>query len=300
MIALSLIKQLAQEHGFDICGVTTAAPLLDNRAYFDEWISRGYAEPLEYMERYYDVRFTPSTLIENGRTVIVCGVNYKNEYSASQRDSSRPCIASYALNRDYHKTLRKRLKSLLRALQIEYPTLCGRCFTDSAPLLEKQLAVNSGLGWIGRQSLLITPEFGSFVLLGEIVIDQEVDRYDTPFEENRCGECRSCINTCPVAAINENRTIDTRRCISCRTVEVEDSSDLTLNGWVFGCDECQSCCPHNQRTPQYSNPDFAPITTPLTHKEWSAITDEEFMVKFGTTPLKRAGFERIKRLLKKI
>ncbi|MFI3302557.1 MAG: tRNA epoxyqueuosine(34) reductase QueG [Rikenellaceae bacterium] len=300
MITRSLIKQLAKELDFDICGVTQTTPLLQNRAYFDEWAGSGYAEPLEYMSRYQDVRFDPSKLIDNGRSIIVCGVNYKNKYSLTQGDSTSPRIASYALNRDYHKTLRNRLKTLLKALQSHHPTLNGRCFTDSAPLLEKQLAVNCGLGWIGRQSLLITPEFGSFVLLGEIVINHEVDSYDSPLKEDRCGECRACVNSCPVGAINNNRTIDTRRCISCRTVEVEDSSDLTLNGWIFGCDECQSCCPHNQRTPMSKNSDFTPIVTPPNSQEWRVINEDEFMLEFGTTPLKRAGIERIKQSLEKI
>ncbi len=298
MIPHSLITRAAKEHGFDICGVTSATPLRENQQYFDEWIASGYGEPLEYMTRYYDIRFDPSKLIEGGRSVIVCGINYKNQYSLMQNSSSNPRIASYAINLDYHKTLRKRLKLLLKTLEEYQPTLRGRCFTDSAPILEKQLAVNAGLGWIGKQSLLITPEYGSFVLLGEIVIDDIVDSYDTPFTESRCGGCRRCIDSCPVLAITDNRTIDTRRCISCRTVEVDDfTAGLTLNGWIFGCDECQSCCPHNQQTPQHSNPDFTPIVTPPTHKEWGSINQDLFIEKFGTTPLKRTGIDRIKRLL---
>ncbi len=297
MIDITDIKSLALTHGFDLCGVTLSTPLHANREYFGRWIGEGYGEPLEYLKQYEDIRYNPSLLLDNAKSVIVCAVNYKNEYSITP---SSPKIASYALCRDYHKTIRKQLKALLKSLQQLYPTLSGRCFTDSAPLFEKQLAVNSGLGWIGRQSLIVTPQFGTFILLGEIVIDQEINEYDTPNPKNLCGSCTRCIEACPVGAINNNRTIDTRRCISCRTVEVDDSTDLTLNGWIFGCDECQSCCPNNRNTPIGDNPNFRPIAHPATQNEWSNMSNEEFIEQYGSTPLKRAGLERIKRALKKI
>ncbi len=297
MVDISHIKELASHHGFDLCGVTQASPLIDNNIYFKRWLSDVYGDPLEYMKRYEEVRFNPSLLLESAKAVIVCAVSYKNEYSLLQ---STPRIASYALNRDYHKTIRKRLKAMLRDLQLSYPTLAGRCFTDSAPLCEKQLAANCGLGWIGRQSLVVNPKLGSFILLGEIVIDQDVNQYDTPLSGQECGSCRRCIEACPVGAINDNRTIDTRLCISCRTVEIEDFSDLSLNGWIFGCDECQSCCPHNQHSPLCENLDFKPITSPATEEEWQEMSDEEFLNRYGSTPLKRGGLDRIKRLLKKL
>ncbi|MFI3292228.1 MAG: tRNA epoxyqueuosine(34) reductase QueG [Rikenellaceae bacterium] len=290
MIDISHIKSLATTHGFDLCGVTRTTPLPQNSEYLKSWLSDGYGSPLEYMSRYEDVRLDPSKLIDGAKSVIVCAVNYKNEYSIVQ---TPPRIASYALNRDYHKTIRKRLKAMLRDLQLLYPTLSGRCFTDSAPIFEKQLAINCGLGWIGRQSLVVTPQFGTFILLGEIVIDQEVDIYDTPFNGDRCGSCTRCIEACPVGAINNNRTIDARRCISCRTIEVDNSTYLTLNGWIFGCDECQSCCPHNQKSPLFSNPDFEPITQCSTKEEWEKMDNENFIQKYGSTPLKRSGLERI-------
>ncbi len=246
------------------------------------------------MSRYQDVRFSPSLLIDGACSVIVCAINYKNRHSLSQGSSQDPKIASYALNRDYHKTIRKRLKRLLKALQERYPGLEGRCFVDSAPLLEKQLAVDAGLGWIGRQSLLITPEHGSFVLLGEIVIDRSVDIYDTPYQGKGCGACRLCTERCPAQAITSERMIDARRCISCRTVEVDNNSDITLAGWVFGCDECQICCPHNSSTPLQDDPDFMPIIEPISTSEWSELSQEQFAEEFGATPLKRAGLERIK------
>ncbi len=299
MLSYTHIKQLAARLGFDLCGTTRALPLVQNKGYLEQWIKSGYGDPIEYVARFADLRLDPSQIIENGQSVIVCAISYKSETSLAPHDGTTPRIASYALNRDYHKSLRKRLKALLRELTTLDPTLSGRCFTDSAPLLEKQLAVNSGLGWIGRQSLLINPQFGSFVLLGEIVVNKMIDHYDSPIENIGCGSCRRCIDICPTGAINNNLTIDARLCISCRTVEYEDNSSQELNGWIFGCDECQRCCPHNQRTPLHTNPDFDPISTPPSRAEWEIMTQEEFDNRFGSTPLKRAGLERIKRLLVK-
>ncbi len=293
MVNATLIRELCHKQGFDLCGVTHAKPLTENRVWLERWLTSGESENLEYMGRYKELRLDPSLLLNGAKSVIVCAMNYKNEYSLTQHNTSTPHIASYATCYDYHKTIRKRLKRVLKALQEHYPTLCGRCFVDSAPLLEKQLALNAGLGWIGRQGLLVTPEFGSFVLLGEIVIDYLVDSYNTPYTKNGCGTCRLCIDTCPTKAISEVRTIDSRRCISCRTVEVENNSDITLAGWVFGCDECQSCCPHNQNTPLYQNQDFKPIVSPISSQEWRKLNDTEFLNIFGATPLKRAGLNRI-------
>ncbi len=297
MVSATHIKSLSQEHGFDLCGVipTSSSPL--HRRYFESWLAHGYAGELEYMRRYQDVRFDPTCLMTGAQSVIVCAVNYKSDYSLSTGDSDTPRIASYALTRDYHKTIRKALKSLLRELQNLYPSLSGRCCVDTAPLLEKQLAIDAGLGWRGRNSLLITPEYGSFVLLGEIIIDSVVDSYDSPYGGDGCGECRRCVDSCPTSALTPDRTVDTRRCISAQTVECENTSDIPLNGWIFGCDECQQCCPHNRKTPLFSNPQFTPIATPLTVDEWQRLNDAEFSEIYGSTPLKRAGLPRIFRAL---
>ncbi|MFR9603859.1 MAG: QueG-associated DUF1730 domain-containing protein, partial [Rikenellaceae bacterium] len=151
MISSSLIKELASEHGFDMCGIAPATLLATNKVAFDRWMSSGYGQPLEYLKRYHEVRFDPSKLLDGGRSVIVCACSYKNDFSLGYDNPNTPKIASYALSRDYHKTIRKRLKRLLKCIQNLYPSTNGRVFTDSAPLLEKQLAVNAGLGWIGRQ-----------------------------------------------------------------------------------------------------------------------------------------------------
>ncbi len=281
------VERAVAAEGFDLCGITRAVHLSVGESRFLSWIEGGYGDDLGYLHRNQELRFDASKLIEGGRSVVVCGVNYKSTYSMSDAAEGGVGIASYALMRDYHKSIRNRLKRVLKALQAQYPETLGRVFVDSAPLLEKSLAVNAGLGWIGRQSLLVTKQYGSFVLLGEIVIDQAVDRYNEATMESGCGECRRCVDSCPVGAINEDRTIDARRCISCRTIECDDVGVEPLHGWIFGCDECQRCCPYNQRTPYFTNPDMRPIITPPTKEAWEAMSSEARDKMIQGTPLRR-------------
>jgi epoxyqueuosine reductase len=253
------------------------------------------------MRNYLDKRFDVRQLVEGAKTVVVCAVSYKSEISGGYDESDSCKIASYACNRDYHKILKKMLQSLLRELQTQYPQLQGRAFVDSAPLLEKQYAVEAGLGWIGRQSLLITPEYGSYVLLGELVLDMEADAYDAPYEGVGCGECRRCMDACPTSAIVAPMTIDTAKCISCRTIESDNDTNIDLHGWIFGCEECQNCCPYNRQAAMHRNSSFNPLFDPreISAEEWLTMSEEEFLARFGTTPLKRSGVERIKKNIKR-
>lgn len=235
-------------------------------------------------------------MVEGAQTVVVCAVSYKNPLGEGYPPGCRTKIASYAHNRDYHPVLKGMLGTMLEALRRQYPGLTGRTFVDTAPLLEKQLAVEAGLGWIGRQSLLLTPQYGSYVLLGELVLTLPSDQYDAPFAGARCGRCRNCLDSCPTGAIVAPKVIDTNRCISCRTIEKESDSALPdLDGWIFGCDRCQSCCPHNQKAPMHRSPHFDPLFDPLTisDREWLAMSEEEFLLRFGNTPLARSGLRRI-------
>lgn len=290
------IKKLAARAGFDLCGITPARPLDDSEAHFREWLRAGRHATLGYLERNLDKRFDPSRLVEGARSVVVCAVGFKNHRSEGYPAGCRTRVASYACTRDYHVTLRGMLHSMLAALQRENPGLTGRAFVDSAPLLEKRLAVEAGLGWIGRQSLLVTPQFGTYVLLGELVLTEETDRYDPPFEGVRCGRCRNCIESCPTGAIVAPKVIDTGRCISCHTIEREPSGGIDLDGWIFGCDRCQSCCPHNQKAPMHANRAFDPVFDPLTMDAaaWMALDETEFEARMGATPLTRNGLARIR------
>ena len=290
------IKHLAAEAGFDLCGVAPCRHLAANETRFRRWLGQGYQSSLAYLERHTEKRFDPARLVEGARTAVVCAVAYKNRTSDGYPATCRTKIASYACTTDYHTTIRGMLHGMLRRLKATYPGLEGRAFVDTAPLAEKQLAVEAGLGWIGRQSLLITPQFGSFVLLGELILTEEADTYDTPFEGSRCGSCRACIDHCPAGAILDERMIDTGRCIACHTIEREPDTGIDLDGWIFGCDACQSCCPYNRRAPQHRNPAFDTLFDPaeLDAEAWRALDERQFTDCFGTTPLTRSGLERIR------
>lgn len=297
MIDSGYIKYLAAQAGFDKCGITRSRHLNANEDAFRRWLAHGYDSSLGYMRGNLDKRFDTRRLVEGARSVAVCAVSYKSAVSGGYERGHGAKVASYACNRDYHKSLKKMLLGMLRALQERYPSLGGRAFVDSAPLLEKQLAAEAGLGWIGRQSLLVTPEYGSFVVLGELVLCDEADKYDEPFAGAGCGECRRCMEACPNGAIVAPMTVDTSRCISCHTVEAAPDAAVDLHGWIFGCDECQMCCPYNKRAPMHRNAAFDPVFDPrgMTPADWMAMDEQEFAERFAATPMKRSGLARIKR-----
>lgn len=290
------IKMQAAEIGFDLCGIASSRPLPDNRARYDRWIERGWHSSLAYMERHADKRFDPQRLFEGARTVVVCAVAYKNRFSEGYPLEHRTRVASYATAADYHTTLKQMLHRLLAALQERHAALRGRAFVDTAPLAEKQWAVEAGLGWIGRQSLLVTPRFGTFVLLGALLLDDAADRYDSPLEGVGCGSCRRCIDACPTGAVSEERMIDTARCIACHTIEQPPAAAIDLHGWIFGCDACQSGCPHNLRAPEHRLEDFDPLFDPLAMGagDWLALDDAAFEALCGKTPLTRSGLARLR------
>lgn len=296
MIPRILITNAAREVGFDIVGVVPAMALAEEAQRFEAWLAEGNHSTLSYLERNRDKRFDASKLVEGARSVVVCGVSYLSEYSRGYPEGWRTKIASYALNRDYHLSIKEMLVALAERLKAHCPQLRFRAFTDSAPLAEKSYARRAGLGWIGRNSLLVTPDYGSMLLLGELVIDEDVDVYDEPREFVGCGECRRCVEACPNGAIAEDRYIDTRRCISCRTVEpMAEGAEIDLDGWIFGCDACQSVCPYNKCAPLHTNSRFDPVVNPLSldAEAWLAMTQEEFSALAGTTPMTRSGVERI-------
>ncbi|MCM1150707.1 MAG: tRNA epoxyqueuosine(34) reductase QueG [Alistipes sp.] len=297
MLDRTTIKKLAAEAGFDLCGVAPCRRLAENERRFRGWLAAGYQASLGYMERNAEKRFDPRLLVEGARTAVVCAVGYKNPTGDGYPAGHRAKIASYACARDYHATIKEMLGQLLTALRKHYPTLEGRAFVDTAPLAEKQLAAEAGMGWIGRQSLLVTPGLGTYVLLGELLLCDEAETYDEPLADAGCGSCRNCVESCPTHAIAAPHLIDAGRCISCHTVEREPTREIDLDGWIFGCDACQSCCPYNRRAPRHVNPAFDPLFDPreMTPEEWLSMTQEEFAAAFGTTPLTRSGLQRMQR-----
>lgn len=297
MISKKIIINSAKSVGFDLVGVVSAESLDVESKRFSDWLLAGRHSTLSYLERNQHKRFDPRLLVEGARSVIICAVSYRSEFSGGYAEGYRTKIASYALARDYHLTIKEMLGELAALLKEAHPELRFRAFTDSAPLAEKSLARRAGLGWIGRNSLLVTPNHGSMLLLGELVVDDVVDEYDSPLNVVGCGECRRCVDSCPNQAIMEDRTIDTRRCISCRTIEpMAEGEGVNLDGWIFGCDACQLVCPYNQKAPLHTNPMFDPKYDPLVldSKRWLSMSEEEFLSFAEDTAMKRTGLERIK------
>ena len=301
MFKQTYIKNLAKEVGFDLCGVAKVALFEQDKSFLTEWIDIGFASSLDYLKRNIERRADATQLVEGAKTVIVCGISYKNRTSEGYPSDHNAKVASYACTTDYHLTIKQMLFEMCKRMKEIDPSLSARCFVDSAPIFEKRYAVEAGLGWIGRQSLLVTPQHGTFVLLGEIVMTAECDEYDKPLVSVGCGECQRCVEACPNSAVKE-RHIDTSRCISCATIEREgEGKRCDLHGWIFGCDECQTVCPYNRKAPLFANPEFAPIFSPeeMSGEEWLALSEEEFAERFADTPLLRAGLARIKSNIKR-
>ena len=290
MLHLDHIKSVAHSVGFDLCGVAPCRVFAEDSRFLESGLERGYGSGLDYLSRNGDKRCDCTKLVEGAASVIVCGVAYKNSFSSGYSAECQQKIASYALTTDYHTTIKQMLRDMCAALKQHYPTLSGRCFSDSAPVFEKRYAVEAGLGWIGRQSLLITPTFGSFVLLGVAIINAPCDHYDSPYTANGCHNCHRCVEACPNNAIIE-RHIDTRRCISCATVEGRTTTPL--HGWIFGCDICSSVCPYNAAAPAATNSAFAPTFNPV-EVDWNKMSEAEFNSHFAHTPLSRTSLEALK------
>lgn len=277
------------EAGFDAWGVVKAEKLSDAKTHFEGWLSAGNAPSLDYLHRNIDKRFDASLLLEGAKSVVIGAVGYKNEFSMGYEADFDARIASYALSCDYHSTLKDMLRKVAVGLGVTERRAVKIC-VDSAPLAEKSLARLAGIGWVGRNSLIISPKLGSFIVLGALVLTEECDTYSSPYEEDGCVGCRRCLLRCPTGAINPNRTINTTLCISNRTVEPSGRNEyFDTHGWVFGCDECQSCCPHNQTAPLHVNPRFTPRFNPTDYNRtfWDNITPEEGKTLFADTPLTR-------------
>ncbi len=280
MLNAAQIIDTAYKIGFDICGIAPVHTLENDKNYTLRWLEEGLDGGLTYLHRNIDKRFSPALLFEGAKSVIVCGVNYRNRFSLGYpADFEGAKIASYALAPDYHRIIGDKLHLLAKELGItQYKTT-----VDTAPNAEKRWAVEAGLGQIGRNKLLITPRFGAFVMLGTLIVCDEVDEYATPIDGNPCGECHRCWDNCPSGALGK-AGIDARKCISRQTIEKDADPNVDTYGWKFGCDECQSCCPYNKRASiQNTTPTLAPLFDPTT------ITDEELSAIIPLTAMKRRG-----------
>jgi epoxyqueuosine reductase len=296
------IKSKARELGLLDCVILPADFLAEEQAHFQNWLVKGMHGEMGYMARNVEKRLDPRELFENAKTIIVVLQNYFP--SETQSDTTAPILSKYAYGTDYHFVLKDKLKLLLSFIKTEIEDCSGRPFVDSAPVLERAWAKRAGMGWIGKNSNLISVEHGSFFFIGELVLDIEL-YFDKPkLVRDHCGNCTKCIDACPTKAIVANRVVDARRCISYQTIELKGELDETLKGQfenrVFGCDICQDVCPWNLKSNPHDEPDFKPKNglLDLKNSDWHAIEKPLFNELFKKSAVKRTGFEGLKRNLK--
>lgn len=292
-----LIKAKALELGFDEVGISKAEFLNDEARNLENWLNQNLHGEMKYMEQHFDMRLNPDLLVPGAKSVVSLSYNYYTE--KKQLDTNAPKLSMYAYGRDYHKVVKKKLKELLSFIQTEVGEVNGRCFVDSAPVLERAWAKKSGLGWIGKNSLMLTKGKGSYFFLAEIILDLELD-YDSQVKDY-CGSCTKCIDACPTNAIYEPYKVDGSKCISYFTIELKEAIPNEMKGkmdnWMFGCDICQQVCPINARATQHKEPQFEPKPELLkmSKNDWQEITEEVFNKIFEGTPVKRTKFEGLKR-----
>lgn len=293
-----LIKDEAQRLGFLSCGISKVDYLEREAPYLENWLKKGYHGQLSYMENHFDKRLDPRLLVEGAKSIISLSYNYYT--SNKQTDPSAPKISKYAYGVDYHFIIKEKLKELLLFIQDHIGEVSGRAFVDSAPILDKAWAEKSGLGWVGKHSLLLSKSKGSFFFLAELVVDLELE-YEQHLATDHCGSCTRCIDACPTGALQGNKVVDASRCISYLTIELKDEIPTEFSGkmdnWMFGCDVCQDVCPWNRFSIQHQEPRFTPHPRLLemNKKEWDEITKDTFNEIFKKSAVKRAKYTGLQR-----
>lgn len=292
-----ILKTIAQELGFSFCGISKAEFLKEERDHLEEWLKRGYQGKMSYLENHFDKRLDPSLLVPGAKSVVSLIYNYFPQKDLTAPDKLK--IAKYAYGEDYHFVIKDKLKKFMERLSEEIGEIHGRAFVDSAPVMERAWAQKSGLGWIGKNSLLLNRSAGSFFFLAELILDIELD-YDGPIKDY-CGTCTACMDACPTDAIPAPYVVDGSKCISYFTIELKEEIPTAVKGkfenWIFGCDICQDVCPWNRFASPHSEPRFDPSENLKAMKEadWEEITEEVFQKMFGKSALKRTGHKGLTR-----
>jgi len=295
------IKQKAVELGFLACGISAAGYLADEKERLESWLAEEMNGEMEYMARNREKRLDPRLLHEGTKSVISVLLNYYPK--ERQLDPEAPVLSKYAYGTDYHFVLKDKLNELLKFIRDEIEPCNGRAFVDSAPVLDKAWAVRSGLGWIGKNTNLISVEHGSFFFIGELLVDLDL-KTDERIVSNHCGNCTRCIDACPTKAIVAPYVVDARRCISYQTIEQRGEIDKTLEGQfkdrVFGCDICQDVCPWNLKSEPHEENAFDPHPRlmELSRLDWQNMDESLFAELFRKSAVKRTKYSGLMRNLK--
>ena len=292
----AFIKLKAKELGFSFCGISKAEFLEDEAQHLEEWLKRRYQGEMSYLERNFDKRLDPTLLVPGAKSVVSLVYNY---YPHTHQHSDTFKVAKYAYGEDYHYVVRDKLKELMNIIHEHIGAVAGRAFVDSAPVMERAWAKRSGAGWIGKNSLLLNRDLGSFFFLAELLIDLELD-YDSPVKDY-CGTCTACMDACPTDAIPAPYVVDGSKCISYFTIELKDQIPAEAKGkfddWIFGCDICQDVCPWNRFSQPHRESRFDPGDQLLNmdRREWMEMTEEVFDTVFRKSPLQRSRYAGLKR-----
>ena len=297
-----LIKKLAKEIGFASCGISKARFLKEEEKNFENWLKQGNQGTMSYLERNFDKRLNPQKLVPGSKSVISLTFNYFPPRKILKKNSF--IISKYAYGKDYHFVIKKKLKTLFSLIKEKIGNIEGRVFVDSAPIHERAWAKISGLGWIGKNSLLLNKKMGSYFFLAEIICDLELE-YDTPVTDH-CGTCTKCIDACPTNAITQAQVIDANKCISYLTIEnkneIPPELSKSFNNYIFGCDICQDVCPWNKFSKPHDEKEFLPNdeVSNFSNKDWEELTHDTFNRIFKNSAIKRTRFEGLQRNIKAI
>ena len=280
------------------CGISKAAFLEEEAPHLENWLKNGMHGRMHYMENHFDKRLDPRLLVDGAKSVISLGLNYFTD--KPQADPLSPKISKYAYGDDYHQVIKEKLKLLLAAMNEKIGEVNGRAFVDSAPVLDKAWAKKAGLGWVGKNTNLISKKVGSFFFLAELIVDIELE-YDIEPSADHCGTCTNCIDACPTEAIVAPYIVDGSRCISYLTIELKNEIPAEFSGkmdnWAFGCDVCQDVCPWNKFSVLHNESAFMPHPEllDLNKKDWDEITEDVFKRVFKNSAVKRTKFSGLKR-----
>ncbi|MFB9108861.1 tRNA epoxyqueuosine(34) reductase QueG [Flavobacterium gyeonganense] len=293
------IKSEAKRLGFISCGISKAGFLEHEAPRLEKWLKNNYNGQMAYMENHFDKRLDPTLLVDDAKSVVSLLLNY---YPAEVQNNESFKISKYAYGQDYHFVIKEKLKEFLHSIQENIGDVSGRAFVDSAPVLDKAWAAKSGLGWIGKNSNLLTQKVGSFYFIAELILDLDLE-YDHAVTDH-CGSCTACIDACPTQAIVAPYVVDGSKCISYYTIELKENIPYEMKGkfddWMFGCDTCQDVCPWNRFSKPHSEPLFNanPELLSFSKKDWIEITEETFRSVFKNSPIKRTKFDGLKRNIK--
>ena len=292
----ALIKSEAKRLGFLSCGISKSGFLEEEAPRLEQWLNKNQHGQMTYMENHFDKRLNPNLLVDDAKSVVSLLLNY---YPSETQIEDTYKISKYAYGQDYHFVIKEKLKELLHSIQENIGEVSGRAFVDSAPVLDKAWAAKSGLGWMGKNTNLITKSIGSFYFIAELIIDLELD-YDSATTDH-CGTCTACIDACPTEAIVAPYVVDGSKCISYFTIELKDHIPTEMKGkfndWAFGCDVCQDVCPWNKFSKAHNEPLFNPHLDLLsmTKEDWEEITKDTFEAVFKNSAVKRTKWEGLKR-----